>query len=118
MATPAETFLDHWFEDYPNWRESESARDMVRKVDQALEKIGLGGPAIDSTATEVPAAATSPASGADLVLPAEVGQLRLFASGAVVLPAGKLRTLARTGLLRHAGKGRYDLTDIGRRAIA
>ena len=113
MATPAETFLDHWFEDYPNWRESESARDMVRKVEQALERIGTVGQPGNAVA-EIQAAP----SNLELVLPAERGEIQLFASGAVALPPGKLRRLARTGLLRHAGKGRYDLTDIGRRALA
>ena len=115
MATPAETFLDHWFEDYPNWRESESARDMVRKVEQGLEKLGYGGQP-GNAAAEIQAAPANPTN-PELVLPAERGEIQLFASGAVVLPPGKLRRLARTGLLRHAGKGRYDLTDIGRRAL-
>ncbi|AFC85425.1 hypothetical protein [Frateuria aurantia] len=116
MASPAETFLDHWLEDYPNWRESESAQDMVRKAEQGLAKIGYGSMP-GNTAAEIPAAPADPIN-PELVLPAERGEIQLFASGAVALPPGKLRRLARTGLLRHAGKGRYDLTDIGRRALA
>ena len=65
MATPAETFLDHWFEDYPNWRESESARDMVRKVEQALERIGTGGHRthLPSLSAPQPTSATEQRSG-------------------------------------------------------
>ena len=117
MSAAAEAILDQLHgDDYPNWRESESARDMVRKVDQALEKIGAGG--VDwNAAAEIQSAPADPTN-RELVLPAERGEIQLFASGAVALPPGKLRRLARTGLLRHAGKGRYDLTDIGRRALA